>query len=901
MPFRADFAPSLPPTRRLALRYLLALAAVGAATLFRLAVDPLLGNQVPFFVYVAAVVVATWVAGVGGGVLATVVSAIAANYFFVPPRHQFDISQEDLAAMAVFGFLSFGLVWLVGRWRAVETAAREAHARLVAVVGHMPVGVVVSDAAGNVLFANPEVERIFGRPFAASTFAEYRELNAYTASREDGQALPTEEAPISRALKGITVSPEDVHIVRSDGARLVISTCAAAIRDDRGLVTGAVLTMMDVTAQRAAAEELLAAQQRYSAIFENAPFAIVLTDWTDGTVVSANAAFFRLFECRPEEAIGRTAVDLGIVDRAPQAQVRAALEERGFIKGLEVTRSTATSSLRHLSLSVNRLTLEARPFVVTMIEDVTDRRRAEDSLRESEARFRSVLDGSRDVVYRMDARTGQFEYISPSAESVVGYSQGELMAFDAESSLAMVHPEDVPALRAAVARLTKTGVEEAEYRQRTKRGEYRWVSNLMSLVRDGEGGPLFRDGNIRDVTERKRIDVALQETLTALEHANRLKDEFLATLSHELRTPLNAVLGWSDMLLRPGLPPDTQRRALESINRNARAQAALISDILDVSRIITGKLRLEVRPVDIAEVVKAAHESIQPAAAAKGVEVRALVEGRPVLIADPDRLQQVLWNLLSNSVKFCERGGRIDVEARRADSQVQVVVRDDGAGISRELLPHVFERFRQADSSTTRLQAGLGLGLAIVRHLVELHGGTVAADSKGKGQGATFTVTLPVRALSDPVRPSEFVHAGSAAQASQPGASCLDGLRVVVVDDQEEARTLIRAVLERYGALVTTRASAEDGLAAVVSVRPDLLLADIGMPGMDGYELMRRIRALPDRHAQSLPAIALTAYGGAHDKAEALAAGYWEHLAKPITPDALVAAVAAVAGQGARR
>jgi CheY-like chemotaxis protein len=389
----------------------------------------------------------------------------------------------------------------------------------------------------------------------------------------------------------------------------------------------------------------------------------------------------------------------------------------------------------------------------------------------------------------------------------------------------------------------------------------------------------------------------LEESEARLEGANRVKDEFLATLSHELRTPLNAILGWSDLLIRPGLQGEAQRKALESINRNAKSQAALIDDILDVSRIITGNLRLDVRPVDVREVVKASCESIQPAAAARGVEMRAVVHPHAVVVGDPDRLQQVLWNLLSNSVKFSDAGSRIDVDVRQTNAHVRIVVRDMGTGIAPDLLPHVFERFRQGDSSTTRARGGLGLGLAIVRHLVELHGGTVTAESEGAGLGATFTVDLPVRSLADTGADRPRVSAGVTSDTVGEAAAYLAGLHVVAVDDQEETRVLIRAVLEARGAQVTVCSTADDTLATVARERPDVLVADIGMPQVDGYELIRRIRASQDHHAATLPSIALTAYGSEHDRARALAAGYWEHLAKPIMPSALAMAVAAVAGR----
>jgi signal transduction histidine kinase len=616
--------------------------------------DPLLHDQVPYFVYVAAVVVATWFAGVGGGLIAMAAAAFVGKYFFVQPRYTLVLRREDLAAMLTFAVLSAGLVWLVGRWRHAETAMRE--------------------------------------------------LQGETAARA---------AELQTILDTV---PAAVFVTRSP---------------DAGQMEG----------------------NRYAAEYLRLPL---------GSNLSKTAPA----EQRP--------------------QTFRVLKEGQEIPG------------------------DALPVQLAIASGA------------------EVRDYEFDLVYRDNTKRTLFGNATPLIDQG-GRTRGAIGAF-------------------------------------------------------------------LDVTELKRMEEQSRNHAEELDHANRVKDDFLATLSHELRTPLNAILGWSDMLLRPGLPAETQRRALASINRNARAQAALIADILDVSRMITGKMRLEVLPVDLGEVVRAACESVQPAADAKGVDLHTVVESRPVLIGDPDRLQQVLWNLLSNSVKSCSRGGHIEVDVRRVNSHIRIRVTDDGIGIAPDLLPHVFERFRQADTSTARTQTGLGLGLAIVRHLVELHGGTVLAESDGLGQGATFTVTLPVRAVMDSSAAGERVVDASEVASAAP-AGCLEGLHVVAVDDQEEARILIQAVLGRYGAKVTTCSSAEEVIATVARERPDVLLADIGMPLIDGYELIRRIRALPAHGAQPLPAVALTAYGSAHDRSKALAAGYWEHVAKPIIPDALVRIVAGVAGR----
>jgi signal transduction histidine kinase/CheY-like chemotaxis protein len=379
------------------------------------------------------------------------------------------------------------------------------------------------------------------------------------------------------------------------------------------------------------------------------------------------------------------------------------------------------------------------------------------------------------------------------------------------------------------------------------------------------------------------------------EEANRLKDQFLATLSHELRTPLNAIVGWTRMLADGQLDPDTQARAVASIDRNARAQTKLIEDILDVSRIVSGKLHLNVRAVDLGALVQAGVDSVAHAAEAKEIRLESSVDPAAAAVSgDPDRLQQVLWNLLSNAIKFTPRGGRVSVRVTRPDSQVEIVVADDGIGIRPEFLPHVFERFRQADASSTRAHGGLGLGLAIVRHLVELHGGTVRTESPGEGKGATFRVLLPL-ATAEP-RVAWGDAAGRTARADLGGPN-LRGVRVLVVEDEQDSMELIRTALARLGAEVVAAGGTEEALARFDAAVPDVIVSDIEMPGHDGYELIRRIRARPPEHGGHVPAAALTAYARTEDRRQALLAGFQMHVAKPIEPEELVAVVASLAGK----
>jgi signal transduction histidine kinase/ActR/RegA family two-component response regulator len=373
------------------------------------------------------------------------------------------------------------------------------------------------------------------------------------------------------------------------------------------------------------------------------------------------------------------------------------------------------------------------------------------------------------------------------------------------------------------------------------------------------------------------------------EIANRAKDDFLATVSHELRTPLNAILGWT-VALRGRKPPADIDRALAVIERNARAQAKLIADVLDVSRIVSGKLTLSLVPTDVGEAVRTAVETVSPAAESKGLSLESEIPKEPlVVLADPDRLQQIVWNLLSNAVKFTPEGGRVSVRVQRDGSTATISASDTGEGIRPDVLPSLFEPFRQADASTTRRHGGLGLGLSIVKQLVSAHGGSVSARSEGPDKGSTFEVELPLRASAvDAARSAPLAPAPQAA----PDAPRLDGLRVLVVDDEQDALTLLGEVLETKGAEVHTAASAVEALARFASIRPDVLVSDIGMPEIDGYGFIRRVRSLPSSAGGATPAVALTAYARTEDVQRAFAEGYQMHVTKPVEPAQLATAVA---------
>jgi CheY-like chemotaxis protein/nitrogen-specific signal transduction histidine kinase len=397
----------------------------------------------------------------------------------------------------------------------------------------------------------------------------------------------------------------------------------------------------------------------------------------------------------------------------------------------------------------------------------------------------------------------------------------------------------------------------------------------------------------RAAEERKALLESERAARSEAERMSNLKDEFLATLSHELRTPLNAILGWAQVLRSTGKDREDFLKGLETIERNARVQTQMVEDLLDMSRITSGKVRLDVQAISPVSFIEAAIESVRPAADAKGIHIEQRLDARAGPISgDASRLQQVIWNLLSNAIKFTPRGGGVSVALERVNTCVEITVADTGSGIKPEFIPYLFERFRQGDASTTRLHGGLGLGLSIVKSLVELHGGTVRAESPGEGGGARLRVILPV-AGARPNRQMPADHERSTGAATLE----LEGLRVLVVDDQADARELAARVLDDASAQVRTAASSADALRIVEEWTPHVLVTDVGMPDVDGYQLLRSIRALDPERGGRTPAIALTAFARSEDRTRALRSGFLAHVPKPVDPSELVATVASVAGR----
>jgi PAS domain S-box-containing protein len=482
---------------------------------------------------------------------------------------------------------------------------------------------------------------------------------------------------------------------------------------------------------------------------------------------------------------------------------------------------------------------------------------------------------------------GRMRHLNQSWEDALGIGAEELCA---RPSYEFLHPEDQAPMREQLRRLAD-GAARARFENRHRHGDgsYRWLSWTAAPFREeGLVYVFVRDITFRKVAEEERLQlVREQEARRAAERENEIKDHFLATLSHELRSPLTPILGWTSMLRSGHLGPAETPRALEVIERNARLQARLIDDLLDVSRIVSGKLRLDPRPIDVRSVFEAGLEPVRAAAGQRGIQLSLALGAEPLYVmGDPQRLQQVVWNLATNAVKFSSRGGRVRVTLERAGDAALLRVCDDGIGISAEFLPHVFDRFLQASVGTTRSHGGLGLGLPIVRHIVEAHGGSVIAESEGLERGACFSVLLPCAseaALAE--------RGGDLAAAEADLRAALAGCTVLVVDDESDVRDVLRVALEGQGARVVTAGSAAEAVMRYESERPDVLVSDIGMPGSDGYMLAERLKL---RSPGATPAIALTAYASREDSGRAFAAGFRLHLPKPVDAALVARSVAEV-------
>ena len=536
--------------------------------------------------------------------------------------------------------------------------------------------------------------------------------------------------------------------------------------------------------------------------------------------------------------------------------------------------------------------------LVRKAKTITRRAQPREDLQTSEIRYRRLFETARDGILILDAVTRKITDVNPFMEKLLGYSRGQFLGKELwEIGLL----EDEKASRLAFRELKQKGyIRYEDLPLETKDGKRREVE-FVSNVYD-EGGHQVIQCNIRDITARKQGEEEFKQLMVwekaaraEAEAANHVKDEFLATVSHELRTPLTSILGFSTMLRTDSLDEASSTRAVEIIDRNAKTLAQLIEDLLDFSRIINGKFHLQVRPLGLAEIINATIESLRPAADAKDIQIQSHIDPDVGLVSgDPNRLQQVVSNLLANAIKFTPGGGRVEVKLERVNSHARLIVSDTGAGISPDFLPYVFDRFRQSDSASTRKYGGLGLGLAIVRQIVEMHGGTVQAESYGETQGASFTVEIPLLALRSQANESKRTNPMHEKKAAFDYPREINGLRVLLVDDDASTLEMLTAVLNHGGAEVRYSTSAADALELLQEWKPDLLLSDIAMPDKNGYWLIAKVRGLEKEHGGRIPAVALSAYGRVEDRARVLTAGFDMFVPKPVYLPELLATLASL-------
>jgi PAS domain S-box-containing protein len=666
------------------------------------------------------------------------------------------------------------------------------------------------------------------------------------------------------------------------------------LRSEDGSIIGGVAVIRDITKRKRAEELLNESEEQYRLLFESNPQPMWVYDLETLLFLAVNDAAVAHYGYSREQFLS-----MSIKEIRPPEDVQAlcdylSRETSPFDRAGEWRHRKKDGTIITVAITSHQLNFAGRPAELVLANDITERKRAENALLESEDRYRDLVENSHELMCTHDLN-GQITSVNPWAARVLGYPQETLIGMNVRDGLP---PENRDEFDEYLREIKTKGFARGVMKVITARGETRLWEYYNTLRTNGVETPIVR-GMAHDVTERRQALAREKDARLEAEAANRLKDEFLSTLSHELRTPLTAIIGWSDLLIQGDVDREKQGKALETISRNARSQAQLIDDLLEVSRIITGKLRLDFIPCEPQAVIEAAVESVRPTAEAKAVRLQLLLEPRVgQIFGDPDRLRQVIWNLLSNAVKFTPRGGSVQVRFQSINSHIEIAVSDSGEGIKQDFLPRVFDRFSQADGSTTRGHGGLGLGLAIVRHLVELHGGSVRAESEGEGKGATFIVRLPlISSREHHVLPTEIVHEESIIAKVRPAdPPLLEGVRILLVDDEPDARELYATILGRYGGEVKTAASAGEALKYLKHSQPDVLVADIGMQGVDGYGLIGMVRALPQEKGGNTPALALTAYARTEDRARALTAGYQAHLAKPVERSELASAVAALAG-----
>lgn len=771
----------------------------------------------------------------------------------------------------------------------IEASALDDHKRLAFHVENTPLAVIEWDNEFKVLRWSPAAQRLFGWTAAEVIGKRFSDWQFVVPDDIEAVSQVGQRQNQGQERHGVSRNRNYTKL----GSILHCEWYNSALYDPDGKLISVLSLVLDVTVATRIEEALRKSEMQYRLLFESNPQPMWVYDLATLRFLAVNDAAVRHYGYSRAEFLDMTIMDIRPPDDVDLLRDYVGAGNSEIDHAGEWRHRRKNGSIIDVQITSNRVNFAGRAAEFVLAHDVTESKKAEDALRISEDRYRDLVDNSHELMCTHDLE-GRVLSVNPWAVRVLGYPAESIVGMNIRDGLL---PEYREQFEEYLHTVKTEGSARGVMKVRTATGEVRLWEYYNTLRTEGVETPIVR-GMAHDATERRQAMKREKEARLEAEAANRVKDEFLSTLSHELRTPLTAIMGWSDLLLHDEVEPEKRRQAIETIARNANSQCQLINDLLEVSRIITGKLRLEFAACELPSIIEAAAESIRPTAEAKGIRLQLDLDRKAgTVYGDQERLQQIVWNLLSNGVKFTQSGGSVQVNLKRINSHVEIVVTDTGVGIHRDFLPHVFDRFRQADGSTTRTYGGLGLGLAIVRHLVELHGGTVYADSAGEDEGSRFTVRLPLMvAAEQQVEPPV-----SAVQAVAPAAHerqlSLNGLRVLVVDDEIDARALLTAMLERCGAEVVAVSSASEGLETIEGWRPDVLVADIGMPIEDGYGLIRKVRALPKERGGQTPALALTAYARTEDRVRAISEGYQLHLAKPVDRVELATVVASLANR----
>lgn len=788
--------------------------------------------------------------------------------------------------------------------KALERQLSDTRMRREATLAAAEVGTYVWDIATDRLISDPNMARLFfgNEALAEAPGADYRDrLHKDDAANVIAQI----EATVRGENKSFDV---EYRVVRPDGSMRWVISRGSVLRDPDGNPLQVPGVAIDITERKRTERRLAELTTRlndqanlYNTVLSSTDDFAYIFD-LNGRFLYANRRLLEVWGMTLADVVGKTCLELGYPEwhaDMHMRELRQVIETRQPIKGeVAYTAPTGIFGIYEYVFTPVFGPDRSVSLVAGTTHDVTERRRAEDDLRTIRERFALAVEAA-DIGTFFCPMPLEKIYWNDKCQHHFWMQDAPVVGFEAFYD--RVHHDDRARTREAVEKAVNEGLPyNVEYRTVSPSGDVRWIHAIGQSFRGTDGETIRFDGATIDVTAQKALEAERESLLQAeqaarleAERSGRMKDEFLATLSHELRTPLSSILGWAHVLRTGKSTGSDLDKGLETIERNARSQAQIIEDLLDMSRIISGKVRLEVELTDVRPILESAIDTVRHAAEAKGVVISTSFDSKQHNVSgDPSRLQQVFWNLLSNAVKFTPRDGEIQVALKEVGSYVEITVSDTGAGIDSTFLAHVFSRFRQADGSTTRRHGGLGLGLAIVKQLVELHGGTVQARSAGVGKGSEFIVTLPLATIhrtpgSD--EEDEPTHRATLL-ASMPIVS-LSGTKILIVEDEADARDLLARVLEEYGATVIKQPSALHAVELLLSERPDIIISDIGMPEEDGYSFIRRVRSLKDDAARSTPAIALTAYARSEDRVKAFLAGFQMHLAKPLETAELVTVV----------